>query len=174
MLNFLLKEEDFQGLKIFFFVKQMPYEWWESYIELGRNQRIIDSKGFKERRLALGGQICREVSLDLSQTSLGLNPMLLLTGYLTLTNQSLNLSVLTCQMGTVVLTSTVELRGLTEKMHTGYLARSGSLEVFRKDGLLLLWLLFHSSCPHIPWHVAAEDSSLSTWGRVSRLPRDLA
>ena len=98
----------------------------------------------------MGGQICREVSLDLSQTSLGLNPMLLLTGYLTLTNQSLNLSVLTCQMGTVVLTSTVELRGLTEKMHTGYLARSGYLEVFRKDGLLLLRLLFHSSCPYIP------------------------
>lgn len=60
----------------------------------------------------------------MSQTSLDLNLMLLLTSCLTLTSQSLNLSVLTCQMGTMVPTSREELRGPNEMLSHNWLIGS--------------------------------------------------
>lgn len=95
---------------------------------------------------------------------------------MTLTSQLLNLSVLICQMGTMVLTSRVELRDANEKMHTECLVISGSEEVFRKGGLLLLlWLLllFPRSSPTYQGRLAAEDSSLCTGGENIRPPGGL-
>ena len=60
--------------------------------------------------------------------------MLLLTSVMTLTSQLLNLSVLICQTGTMVLTFRVELRDANEKMHPECLVIRGSEEVFRKGG----------------------------------------
>ena len=104
--------------------------------------------------------------------------MLLLTSFMTLTSQLLNLSVLICQMGTMVLTSRVELRDANEKIHTECLVISGSEEVFRQGGLLLLlWLLllflFPRSSPTYQGRLAAEDSSLCMGGENIRPPGGL-
>lgn len=96
----------------------------------------------------------------MSQTSLDLKLMLLLTSCLTLTSQSLNLSVLTCQMGTMVPTSREELRGPNEMLSHNWLI--GSVQI--------RWACYYYSPGAVPTYrglLAAEDSSLSTWWKVN-------
>lgn len=96
--------------------------------------------------------------------------MLLLTSHLTLTSQVLNLSVLTCQMGTMALTSRMNLRGTNENMHTGCLAIRAHEKCIEKMGCCCCCYYSPVAAPTYQGMMAAEDSSFSTWGTVNIRP----
>ena len=109
----------------------------------------------------MGRQKCVGESLDLSQANPDLNPLLPLTNCMTLTSQSSNLTVLICQMGTMILTSRVELGSPNEKMYIRCLAIVAHRKRLEKVGCC-----HHSpgAAPAYLGLLAAGDSGLSTWG----------